>query len=89
MRKPISQRRLKNDLKAFDNYFFANETKHKKMANILIKNKDYPTVEIDNSEKDVVQFIGIGKTETDIVFIERDKIKELIETLTYIEAGEC
>lgn len=58
------------------------------MSNILIKNKDYPIVEIDNTEKDVVQFVAVGKTETNIVFIEREKIAELIETLQHIEAGQ-
>lgn len=57
------------------------------MVNTLIKNKDYHTVEIDNSEKDVIQLVSITG-EMNVIFIERTKIKELIEKLQYIEAGE-
>jgi hypothetical protein len=53
------------------------------MGVTLIKNKNYATIEVDSTEKDVIQFISHGK-EMDIVFIEKDKIKELIELLTYI-----
>ena len=57
------------------------------MANTLIKNEGYHTVEIDNSEKDVIQLVSITG-EMNVIFIERTKIEELIETLQYIKSGQ-
>lgn len=47
MRKPISQRRLKNGLKAFDNYFLSNQQQYKKMTKAEKLAKEYA----DHAEK--------------------------------------
>lgn len=47
---------------------------------MIIKQKHYAQLEIDNSEKDIVQIIN-NEADPQIVSIERDKIDELIKAL--------
>ncbi len=51
------------------------------MQKIKIKQKKYATIEIDNSEKDIVQLWMNGKTDINVVQIERENVLLIIETL--------
>lgn len=53
---------------------------------IFIRQKNYSLLEIDNSEKDVVLIWGVDplKIESNVVFFEREKLTEIIETLQKI-----
>ena len=51
-----------------------------------IKQKHYPLLEIDTSEPDVVQIWAIGiRDASQVVHVERESLKELIEILS----NEC
>jgi hypothetical protein len=43
--------------------------------------KNYPKIEIDNSEKDIIQIWQKGKTDVNVIQIERDKLIQFIISL--------
>lgn len=47
----------------------------------MITQSNYPDLEIDDSEKDVVMIIGYEKHDPQIILIEREKLKEFIDKL--------
>lgn len=49
---------------------------------MIIKQKNYGNIEVDNSEKDIVQIIN-NESDPQIISIERDKIDELIKALEH------
>jgi hypothetical protein len=51
------------------------------MAQIL-RQSDYPALEFDASEKDHVQIWMKESEESNVIMIERGKLKEVIEILT-------
>ena len=61
---------------------FYRTTKTKTMKeNIIIKQKYYPSIEIDNSESDIIQLWMNGKEDVNVIHIERENILLLIEQL--------
>jgi len=49
--------------------------------NIIIKQKYYLSIEIDNSESDIIQLWMNGKEDVNVIHIERENILLLIEQL--------
>jgi hypothetical protein len=84
MRKPISQRRLKNDLKAFDNYFLSNQSTYKKMntsqelANEYADNVEkFPPVKL-RSERTDAFVAGFKAHEKSIPLTEIKRLCDII-----------
>ena len=48
----------------------------------ILKQKKYSNIEIDNSEKDVLQLVFLEKIDPQIIMIERLNINSLIKILT-------
>lgn len=64
-------------------------------SNYIIKQKSHGTIDIDNREKDTILIwlvekstaVGGKKKESNVVIVERAKIKQLIDTLIAIDNG--
>lgn len=44
----------------------------------------YPKIEVDNSETDIIQIWQNGKTDVNVIQVERDKLHEFIRVLQKI-----
>lgn len=60
------------------------------MTDIRIEQKDYGNIYLDNTEKDIIQLWGKGKDpfETNLIILERSKVKELVSLLLMLELKE-
>lgn len=54
------------------------------MKTTEIKQVQYPTLELDNSEKDIIEIWQKGETEFNLIQVERENIKTLIDLLNQL-----
>jgi len=53
-------------------------------ANIIIKQRYYKKLEIDTTEKDIIQIWQHGRDESNEILIQREKIRILVQELQKI-----
>jgi hypothetical protein len=57
------------------------------MKPIEFKQTDYPDISVEFNEPDIICLWQVGKTESNIVMIEKDKVQDLIRALISAQNG--